>query len=104
MKKYITNEHVHEHRCWSRVGRHARIVAGVGERCIGDEQLAGEAAIAFLCLQADAAALRVEVDGHGAVEPVDGRRRLHVHRARQRDRAASLHMHVLRTPDARLCV
>lgn len=52
-----------------RVVGHARVVPGVGERGLGDQQLASRAPLRLLRLQADAPAGRVEVHHRVAVVP-----------------------------------
>lgn len=80
------------------VARLARVVAGVGQPGLGDQQPAGGARLGLLRLQADAAAAagRVEIHHLGALQPDHraGRRRVHVHRTRQADGAALLHVHL----------
>lgn len=82
----LTVKHVHEHGGRVGVARPARVVAGVGQSGLGDQQPAGGARLGLLRLQADAApaARRVEVHHFGALQPHDraGRRRVHVHRTR----------------------
>lgn len=94
----LTVEHVDEYGSSVRVARLARVVAGVGQPGLGDQQPAGGARLGLLRLQADAAAAawRVEVHHLGALEPHHraGRRRVHVHRAREADGAALLHVHL----------
>lgn len=89
---------MHEHGGRVGVARPARVVAGVGQPGLGDQQPAGGARLGLLRLQADAApaARRVEVHHLGALQPHDraGRRRVHVHRTRQADGAALLHVHL----------
>lgn len=86
------------------VGRHARVVAGVGEGRLGDQQLARRARLGLLGLQRDAASGRVEVHDAGALIPEHGARRcgVDVHGARQTDGRPLLHVHVLGAPDVGL--
>lgn len=99
----LTVEHVYKDGRRVRVARLARIVASVGQPGLGDQQPAGGARLCLFRLQADAAAAarRVEVHHLGALEPHHraGRRRVHVHRARQADGAALLHVHLRRPLD-----
>jgi len=89
---------VDEHRGRVRVARLASVVPGVGQPGLGDQQPAGGARLGLLRLQADAAPApgRVEVHHLRALQPHHraGRRRVHVHRARQADGAALLHVHL----------
>lgn len=86
------------------VGRHARVVAGVGEGRLGDQQLARRARLSLLGLQRDAAPGRVEVHDAGALVPEHGpgRGRVDVHGARQTDGRPLLDVHVLGAPDVGL--
>lgn len=86
------------------VGWHARVVAGVSEGRLGDQQLARCARFRLLGLQRDAAPGGVEVDDAGALVPEHGSRRgrVDVHRARQTDGRALLDVHVLGAPDVGL--
>lgn len=94
----LTVQHVDEHGGGVRVARLARVVARVGQPRLGDQQPAGGARLGLLRLQADAAAAarRVEVHHFGALQPHHraGRRRVHVHGARQADGAALFHVHL----------
>lgn len=62
---------MHGNRRRVRVVGHAGVVPGVGERGLGDQQLAGSTAFRLLGLQANAATRRVEVHHGVAVVPGD---------------------------------
>lgn len=86
------------------IGRHARVVAGVCEGRLGDQQLARRARLGLLGLQRDAAPGGVKVHDAGALVPEYGARRgrVDVHGARQTDGRPFLDVHVLGTPDVGL--
>lgn len=93
----LTIEHVDPDGRRVGVGRHAGVVARVGQLGPRDEQLGRGALLGALRLQRDAAARRVEVHDGGAMVPQHGagRRRVHIDRARQADGRPLLHEHLL---------